>query len=86
MVPFRFDFSAIKKMVAFTAKFTEMDWLPVDSYLKHVGALALKRFEDLEQKIAFIKDICKQDITWDEGIPGVNVPVHQDGKKRYTWE
>ncbi len=77
----QFDFSTVKKMETYVDKYTEMYWLPLNGYLRHVGASS-NNFQNIEQKIAFVKDVCGEEIVYDEGNPGVNIPVHEDGRKR----
>ena len=68
-------------METYVDKYTEMYWLPLNGYLRHVGASS-NNFQNIEQKIAFVKDVCGEEIVYDEGNPGVNIPVHEDGRKR----
>ena len=81
MINAQFDFSTVKKMESYVDKYVEMYWLPLNAYLVQVGAHP-KNFPNIEQKIAFVKDVCGQDIIYDEGNPGVHMPLHDDGRKR----
>ncbi|CAJ1441073.1 unnamed protein product, partial [Effrenium voratum] len=36
----------------------------------------------LQKKLDWVTNVCGQQISYDEGRPGVNVRVHEDGRKR----
>eukprot|EP00435_Cladocopium_sp_Y103_P047898 s1190_g14.t1 len=77
------DVSAFKQKESYTDKFEELDWYPLDSYIRKVaGAAVLSNLTSEAQKIEFVTRELRQKIQYDNGRPGVTCLVHDDGRKR----
>ena len=77
----QFDMTAYQQQEAYVDKFEEYDWIPLHSYLMIVKA-PMNQLPNLEAQLKFVREICGQEIHYDNGTPGVNQPRHQDGRKR----
>jgi len=77
------DVSAFKQKESYFDKFEELDWYPLDSYIRKVaGDAVLRNLASEAQKIEFVTKELRQKIQYDNGSPGVTVRVHDDGRKR----
>lgn len=75
--------SCFQHKEAYVEKYEEMDWFPLDSYIKKVAGEAVCRSLGTQQrKIEFVNKELGLPIDWDNGEPGVTVRVHDDGRKR----
>ena len=64
----------------FAEAYVEGTWYPVDAFLVQAGAPS--GFKSELEKIRWIQTVCKAKIQYDNGVAGVVVPDHADGRKR----
>ena len=77
------DVEVYKEREAYVDKYEELDWYPLDSYIiKIAGQDVLNNLRSEKMKMDFVVKELNQQIQYDNGIPGVIVRVHDDGRKR----
>lgn len=77
------DISIFKQQEFYCDKFEEMEWLPIDSFIRKVaGQETLDSLSTMKKKLAYVKNECSQNVVYDGGIPGITLKTHQDGRKK----
>ena len=61
--------------------YEEGSWLPLAAYLQSTGA-NLAEMDSSQKQADFVRNVCKQEIKYIGGKPGVIVPDFSDGRKR----
>ena len=77
------DISIFKQQEFYCDKFEEMEWFPIDSFIKKVaGQEVLDSLSTMKRKLQYVQSECSQKVVWDCGAPGVTVKTHDDGRKK----
>lgn len=75
----QYEITAKEKQSTYADVFEEFTWFPLASYVSKAGG-SLLEWDTTEKQIIFVTDICKQEVVYQSGKPGVNVLDYEDGR------
>lgn len=77
----QFEMSTKEKQSSYADVFEDLTWFPLASFVVKAGG-SLVEWDTEEKQLIFVQEVCKQDVVYVGGLPGVNVLDHEDGRKK----